>query len=103
MMRRSIYGNTPNVFEFKLQQDGNNTKLWLKQNKMEINYDKTTCMIKGTQSRIKNILTLNICSDDNKNKDVKNRNYLASTLTKIFARQIILTTFAQISHPKFHY
>ena len=40
---------TPNVIESKLQQDGNNTKLWCKQNKMELNYDKTTCMIVGTQ------------------------------------------------------
>ena len=29
--------------------------------------------------------------------------FLVSTLTKIFAGQIILTTFAPISHPKFHY
>ena len=34
------HGSTPNVIESKLQQDGNNTKLWCKQNKMEINYDK---------------------------------------------------------------
>ena len=47
------HGNTPNVIESKLQQDGNNTKLWCKQNKMEINYDKTTCMIVGTQHRTK--------------------------------------------------
>ena len=99
------HGKTPNVIESKLQQDGNNTKLWCKQNKMEINYDKTTCtcMIEGTQQWTKNVLPLNICIDGNKIKDVKNRNYLVSTLTKIFAGQIILTTFALISQPKFHY
>ena len=97
------HGNTPDVIESKLQQDGNNTNFWCKQNKMEINYDKTTCMIVGTQHRTKNIPPLNICIDGNKIKDVKNRNYLVSTLTKIFAGQIILTTFALISHPKFHY
>ena len=95
--------NTPNVIESKLQQDGNNTKLWCKQNKMEINYDKATCMIVGTQHRTKNTLPLNICIDGKKIKEVKNRNYLVSTLTKIFAGQIILTTSALISHPKFHY
>ena len=36
------HGSAPNVIESKLQQDGNNTKLWCKQNKIEINYDKTT-------------------------------------------------------------
>ena len=51
----------------------------------------------------KNILPLNICIDDKKIKDVKNRNYLVSTLTKIFAEQIVLATFALISRPKFHY
>ena len=40
--------NSPNVIEPKLQQDGDNTKRLCKQNKMEINYDKTTCMIVGT-------------------------------------------------------
>ena len=45
--------SAPNVIESKLQQDGNNTKLWCKQNKMEINYDKTTCMIVGTQQTLK--------------------------------------------------
>ena len=97
------HGNTPNVIESKLQQDGNNTNLWCKQNKMEINYDKTTCMIVGAQLRTKYILPLNICIDGNKINGVKNRNYLVSTLTKIFAGQIKLTTFAPITHPKFHY
>ena len=72
------------MIESKLQQGGNDTKLWCKQNKMEINYDKTTCMIVGTQHRTKNILPLNICIDGNKINDVKNQNYLVSTLTKIF-------------------
>ena len=60
------HGNTPNVIESKLQQHGNNTKLWCKQNKMELNFDKTTCKIVGTQHRTKNILPLNICIDGNK-------------------------------------
>ena len=44
-------GNTQNVTEFKLQQDGNNTKLWCKQIKMGKKYDKTTCMIVGTEQK----------------------------------------------------
>ena len=70
---------------------------------MEINYDKTTCMIVGALLKTKYILPLNICIDGNKINGVKNRNYLVSTLTKIFAGQIKLTTFAPITRPKFHY
>ena len=71
------HGNTQNEIASKLQQDGNNTKLSCKQNKMEIiqiNYDKTTCtyMIVGTQHRTKQILPMNICIDGNN----INRNYL---------------------------
>ena len=43
--------NIPNEIESKLKQDSNNTKLWCKQNKKEINNAKTTCMIVGTQPR----------------------------------------------------
>ena len=71
------HGSAPNVIESKLQQDGNNTKLWCKQNKMEINHDKTTCMIVRTQHRTKkNILPLNICIDGNKINDVKKQKLL---------------------------
>ena len=31
-----MHGNTPKVIESKLQQDDSNTKLWCKQNKIEI-------------------------------------------------------------------
>ena len=41
------YGNIQTEIEAKLQHGGNNTKRWCKQNKMEIKYDKTTCMIVG--------------------------------------------------------
>ena len=52
------HGHTTKVIEPKLQQDGNNTKLCCKQNKMEINYDKTTCMIVGRQHIIAKIFYL---------------------------------------------
>ena len=38
---------------------------------MEINYDKTTCIIVGTQHRTKHKQPLNICIDGNNIKDVK--------------------------------
>ena len=47
-------------------------------------------MIVGTPHRTKHVLPLNICIDGNKIKMLKNRNYLVSTLTKIFAGLIIL-------------
>ena len=43
---------------------------------IKINYDKTTCMIVGTQQRTKNILPLNICIDGNKINDVKKQKLL---------------------------
>ena len=89
--------------EAKLQHDGNETKLWCKQNKMEIDYDKTTCMIVGTQQRTKNIQPLNVNIDGNTIRDVKNRNNWVYTSTKIFAGHTILTIFVPLSHPIFHY
>ena len=59
------HGNIQTEIEAKLQHGGNNTKLWCKQNKMEINYDKTTCMIVGTQHKTKSIQPLNINIDGN--------------------------------------
>ena len=44
------HGNTRNVIESKLQQDCNDKPL-CKQNRMEIDYDKTTCMIVGTEQK----------------------------------------------------
>ena len=51
----------------------------VQKNKMEINYDKTTCMIVGTQHR-KNILPLHICVDGNKIKDVKKQKLLGTCI-----------------------
>ena len=95
------HGSAPNVLESKLKQDGNNTKLWGKQNKRETNYDKTTCTIVGTQHRTKHSLPLNISIDDNKINHVKKQKLLGIYIDEIFAGQIILTTFAPISHPNF--
>ena len=60
------HGHIKTEIEAKLQHDGNNTKLWCKQNKMEINYDKTRCMIIGTPTQNKNIRPLDINIDSNK-------------------------------------
>ena len=58
------HGNIQTEIEAKLQHDGNN--------KMEINYDKSTCIIVGTKhSSTKNIQPLNINVDGSKIRDVK--------------------------------
>ena len=43
---------------------------------MEINYDKTTCMIVGTNQQNKKYSPLNICIDGNKIKDVNKQKLL---------------------------
>ena len=43
-----MHGEIVSEVESKLQHDFNNTGIWMKQNKMYINFDKTTCMTVGT-------------------------------------------------------
>ena len=52
-----------------------------------------SCMVVGTQHRTKRFQFLNVYSDANKIKDVKNRNYLIYTRTsmKIFAGEPIFS------------
>ena len=57
--------NIPTEIKAKLQHDGNNTKLWCKQNKMETNYGTTTCTIVRIQHTIKRIQPFNIFIDSN--------------------------------------
>ena len=55
------------------------------------------------RNRTKHILTLNIYTDGKNIKDFKEQKLFGIyILMKSFAGQIILTTFAPISHPKFH-
>ena len=39
------------TIEDNLQSDANSKKVWCKQNKMHINFDKTTHMVLGTQHK----------------------------------------------------
>ena len=60
----------------KLQFDARNAELWSKQNKMYLNYDKTTCMLIGTRYRTKNSQQLNIYIDNNKIESVNKQKLL---------------------------
>ena len=60
----------------KLQLDARNAELWSKQNKMYLNYGKTTCMLLGTRYRTQNSQQLNIYIDNNKIKSVNKQKLL---------------------------
>lgn len=69
-------GENEIAVQAKLQLDARNAELWSKQNKMHLNYDKTTCMLIGTRYRTKNSQQLNIYIDDNKIKSVNKQKLL---------------------------
>ena len=46
-------GKTKTEVKSKLQHDGNRSKLWGKHNKMNMHYDKTSCMLLGTMNNTK--------------------------------------------------
>ena len=54
--------------EENLQSDANSAKVWCKQNKMHINFDKTTYMVLGTRYKLNDAQILNLIID---NHDVK--------------------------------
>ena len=56
-------GKTKSDIETKLQHDGNRSKQWGKQNKMNVHYDKTSCMLLGTRHSTQNSQEINIYID----------------------------------------
>ena len=61
-------GKMLKTIEENLQSDANSAKVWCKQNKMHINFDKTTYMVLGTRYKIQDAQFLNLIID---NHDVK--------------------------------
>ena len=61
-------GKTKYDIEAKLQHGGNKTKQWGKQNKMNMHYEKTSCMLIGTRHSTQNSEELDIYIDGNKIK-----------------------------------
>ena len=92
-------GKTKSNVEAKFQHDGNKTKQWGKQNKKNMHYEKTSCMLIGTRRSTQHSQELDIYIDDNKIKNVTKQKQVY-TLMKIFNGLIISTIFAQQSHQK---
>ena len=55
--------NSIAIIEDTLQTDGNIVKKWGKENKMHINYTKTTCMVMGTRQGLLDLPVLKIKID----------------------------------------
>ena len=53
------------TIEENLQSGANSAKVWCKQNKMHINFDKTTYMVLGTHYKLQDALFLNLIIDNN--------------------------------------
>ena len=58
-------GKTKDDVEAKLQNNGNKTKQWGKQNKMNMHYEKTSCLLIGTRHSTQHSQELNIYIDGN--------------------------------------
>ena len=77
MLRFMLMGKKSEV-EPKLQTDGNNSKSeWAKHHKMQIRYDKTSCMTLGSRHRTQNEASkLDITIDGNEIKQVDKQKLL---------------------------
>ena len=60
-----------NIIEHKLQTELDNASTWSKQNKLPLNYNKTTCMVLGSRPRLKECRQLNLQAD---NTNIQNVN-----------------------------
>ena len=69
-------GKTKYGVEAKLQHDGNKTKQWGKQNKMNMHYEKTSCMLIGTRHSTQHSQELDIYIDGDKIKNVTKQKLL---------------------------
>ena len=66
---------TKSDVEAKLQHDRNKTKQWGKQNKMNMHYEKTSCMLLETRHSTQHSQELDIFIDGNKIKNVTKQNF----------------------------
>ena len=70
-------GKKKSEVEPKLHTDGNNSKSWAKHHKMQIHYDKTSCMTLGSRHRTQNEASkLDITIDGNELKQVDKQKLL---------------------------
>ena len=77
-------GKKKSEVEPKLQTDGNNSKSWAKHHKMQIHYDKTSCMTLGSRHRTQNEASeLDITIDGNEIKQVDKQKLLGVYIDRI--------------------
>ena len=69
-------GQTKYDIQAKLQHDGNKTRQWGIQNKMNMHYEKTSCMLIGTRHNTQHSQELDIYIDCNKIKNVTKQKLL---------------------------
>ena len=58
------HGKNLNAIEFNLQNDGDDVKSWCRQNKMHINYNKTTCMLIESRQKLLDLPQISLKIDD---------------------------------------
>ena len=68
----------------KLQHDGEKSKTWAKEHKMELHYNKTTCMAVGTRHKTREAADLNIKIGNNKIKQVDKQKFLGVIIDENF-------------------
>ena len=62
--------------DYNLQLDANAAKVWCKQNKMHIHFDKTSHMVLGTQYKLQDAQFLNLIIDNHNVKHVSQQKLL---------------------------
>ena len=77
-------GKKKSEVEPKLQTDDNNSKSWAKHHKIQIHYDKTSCMALGSRNRTQNEASkLDITIDGNEIKHVDKQKLLGVYIDEI--------------------
>ena len=76
-------GKTRSDVEDELKHDGNKTKQWGKENKMNMRYEKTSCMLLGTRHNTQHSQELDIYIDGNKIKNVTKQKLLGIYIDEI--------------------
>ena len=71
-----------NIIEHKLQTELDNASTWSKQNKLPLNYNKTTCMVLGSRPRLKECRQLNLQADNTNSQTVNAQKLLGHYVDK---------------------
>ncbi|MCG8110902.1 MAG: reverse transcriptase family protein, partial [Candidatus Thiodiazotropha taylori] len=80
----TVHANDKNIdsIEHKLQTELSNANTWSKQNKLPLNYSKTTCMVIGSRPRLKDCRQLNLQVDNTNIQNVNSQKLLGLYVDK---------------------